>query len=236
MRVGRVDAGGEFVEELVVGTQQVGGASEQHGHVALGDVVEQGEHLVADPVAAEAWVVVARVLGDDQAEPCAQRSGLGTSQRQDRVAPARPDRAETCRAGASQQREEQRLCLVVGGVARHRVGTERGSTGGPSAGLEVRSGDDLDTGHPEVGAEMLGDRRCDVGVVVGRCPQAVVDVDGGDVTPRRDGERDQCSGVGAPRETAGDRGARRRKRAPIQELGDEELGDVVQCNASAEDP
>jgi hypothetical protein len=59
----------------------------------------------------------------------------------------------------------------------------------------------------------------------------VVDVDGGDVTSRSHSERDECSGVGATRETAGHRGARRRERAPI-----EELGDVVQCNASVEDP
>jgi len=116
-------------------------------------------------------------------------------------------------------------------VPGHRVGAERGSTGGPCPSLEVRAGNDLDAGHPETGAETLGDRRGDVGVVAGRGPQAVVDVDGGDVTPRRDGERDQCSGVGTARETAGDCGARRRKRAPI-----EELGDVVQCNASVEDP
>ena len=70
--VGRIDAGGEFVEVLVVGAQQVGGASEQDGHVAFGDVVEEGEHLVADSVAAEASVVVGGVLGDDQAELLAQ--------------------------------------------------------------------------------------------------------------------------------------------------------------------
>ena len=54
--------------------------------------------------------------------------------------------------------------------------------------------------------------------------------------PAATAERDQRSGVGAPRQTAGHGRARRRKRAPIQELGDEELGDVVQCNASVEDP
>jgi hypothetical protein len=235
-RVRRIDAGGEFVEELVVGAQEVGGASEQHRDVALGDIVEQGEHLVADPVAAEPWVVVARVLGDDQAELRAQRACLGTSQRQDRVASARPDCAETRRACAAQQREEQRFCLVVGRVAGHRVGAERYSTGGPCPGLEIRAGCHVDTDHAEAGTEMLGDRRGDVGVAVGGGPQAVVDVDGGDVTSRCDSERDQCSGVGAARETAGRRGARRRKRAPIQELGDEELGDVVQCDASVEDP
>jgi hypothetical protein len=61
-------------------------------------------------------------------------------------------------------------------------------------------------------------------------------VDGGDVTPCRDGERDQCGGVGAPREAAGHCRARWRERASIEELGDAELGDVVQCNASVEDP
>ena len=45
------------------------------------------------------------------------------------------------------------------------------------------------------------------------------------------GAAGQRGGVGATRETAGHRGARRRERAPI-----EELGDVVQCNASVEDP
>ena len=228
--IGRVDRRGELVEVLVVGAQQVGGAGEQDGHITLGDVVEQGEHLVTDPVAAEAPIVVAGVLGDDEAELLAQCGGLEAPKPQDRVAPARTDRAESGRSGAAQEREEDRLGLIVERVAGHRLGSECGVSGGPRPRLEVGSVVDVDVDHTEADPEAVGDGAGDVGVDVGRVPQAVMDVNGRDVTPGRDGERDERARVRSSGEAARDGGSRRRKRAPVQEVGG-----VVQCNASLGD-
>jgi hypothetical protein len=83
---------------------------------------------------------------------------------------------------------------------------------------------------PEFGAEPGGDRggkRC---VVVGGAAQTVVDVHGGDVTPRGDSQGDQRGGIGTARQAARDRGTRRRKGAPV-----EKVGDVDQRSASVDD-
>jgi hypothetical protein len=67
--------------------------------------------------------------------------------------------------------------------------------------------------------------------VIGGVAQAVMDVDGGDVTPGSDGERHQRGGVGPAGEPAGDRRSGRREIAAL-----EESGGVGQGNASVCDP
>ncbi len=78
--IGGVDVGGVLLEELVVGPEEVSGAVEQHRDVAFGDVVEERQQFVADPVAPESSVLVGGIIGDGEAELCAQRVGLGTSE------------------------------------------------------------------------------------------------------------------------------------------------------------
>jgi len=86
-------------------------------------------------------------------------------------------------------------------------------------------------GDPEARTEAGRDGTSDVDVVVGRGPQAVVDVNSSDVASRCNRECDQRRGISAPRKATRDDGARRRKCAP-----QEEVGGLVQRNASVGDP
>ena len=115
-----IDAGGLHVE---VGRRPLAltaavRADHRH-HVAAGDVVEQRQQLVADAVATEGRVVVLRVDDDVDAE----RSGRARGSRA-RRSPSNGRRsrvgtpASPARPGAAQQRQQDRLGLVVRGVAR----------------------------------------------------------------------------------------------------------------------
>jgi hypothetical protein len=146
------------------------------------------------------------------------------------MAPSRPDRCETGRARTAEEREQHGFGLVVGGVAGHRVGSERRSTSGACARLEVRAVGDVDVDEPEVGPEPAGDRLGERCVVVGGAAQTVVHVHGRDLTASCDSEGDQRSGIGTARQATRDGGAVRRKGAP-----GEEVGGVDQRNASVGD-
>ncbi len=166
-----------------------------------------------------------RVLGDDEAELVTQRTGLGASQRQDRVPMPGPDRPEAGRSRSTQECEEQRFGLVVDRVAGHRVRPEHGPASVTGASFEVRAVGDVDVGHPEVRAETFGDRAGEIGIAIGRVTQAVVDVDGGDLTACGHGQRNQRAGVRCSAgESAGHRRSGRRERAAV-----EEAAGVVQC-------
>ena len=99
--------------------QQLGLAGEQGGHVALGDVVEQRQQLVADAVAAERGVVVRGSSTGVEAERRAQsaRCRAGAGEQRAAARRARMPR-QAVEPGAAQQVEQHGLGLVVGGVAR----------------------------------------------------------------------------------------------------------------------
>ncbi len=165
-RIGGVDVAGRELEELVVGPEQVGGAVEQHGDVAFGDVVEERQQFVADPVAPESGVVVGGIIGDRETELCAEGVRLGSSDPQDRVAPSGSDRAEPGGSRPSEQRKEQRLGLVVGRVARQSVRAECRPPSRSRSRLEIGSLFDLDVNDVERDAELHRDHFRHVGVVV----------------------------------------------------------------------
>ena len=218
--IGRIDRGGEFVEELLVRAQEVGGAVEEHGDIALCDVVEHGKYLVADAIPAKAGVVVAGVVCNRKAEVVAHRSRLEASEREDRVAPSGSDRSEAGGTRAAQQRQEQGFGLVVGGVTGQGVGADRRPAGGAGARFEVGAVVDVDRDRVELDAEGCGGGPGDVGIDVCRCSKAVVDVDRGDVAAGGDGQRNERRRVGATGESTGDRCAVRREGAPAEQVGE----------------
>ena len=71
---------GEVLEQTGVVAEQPGLAGQHRHQVAAGDLAQHGQHLVPDPVAAEAEIVVARVVDRHQALGRAQRRGLRSPQ------------------------------------------------------------------------------------------------------------------------------------------------------------
>ena len=228
--VGGIDARSELFEELVVGADQVGGAREQRDDVASGDVIEQREGFVADPVAAESTVVVRGVVGHVEPQLRAQRLRLGSPEGEDGMPPSWPDRSEAGGSRPTDQREEQRLGLIVGGVAGQGVRPQRLAACGAGPCLEVRAGFDVDLDRTEPDLEPCRSCSCDLGIGIRRWPQAVVDVDRRDLAAGRLSENDQGGRIGASGQPARDSGAGRWKGAPA-----EEVGGVEQNSASVVD-
>jgi len=217
--VGGVDVGSEFVEELVVGAEQVGGAVEQHGDVSLGDVVEQWDQLVTDPVATETAVVVGRIVYDRETELLAQCMGFDAPKGEDGMAPPGPDCPEAGGARTPDQGEEQGFGLVVCGVAGHGVRSEGRPPGAAGSCFEVGAVVEVDVDRAELDAELSGGRPCDVGVDIGRLAETMVDVHGSDPALGCDREGDERRGVGSTGQSADDGGAFRWEGATAEEFG-----------------
>lgn len=174
---------------------------------------------MADAVATEPGIVVGGVVSNREAVVVAHGARLEAPERQDRVTPSGPDRPEAGRTRAPQECQEQGLGLIIGGVPGQSVGADRCSAGGACACFEVGSVLEVDLDRAEVDVERCCGRPGDVGIDVCRRPKAVVDVDGRDVTPRGNGQRDERGRVGATGESTGDGGAVWREGAPAQEIG-----------------
>ncbi len=174
---------------------------------------------MADPVAAEAPVVVGGVVGDRETELLAHRGGLEPAQGQDRVAPAGSDRSEACCSRASEQRQQDGFSLVVGGVAGQGVGAESRPASGAGACFEVRTVDHVDDDRAELDPEVCCGGSGDLGVDIGARAQSVVDMHGGDPAAGFECQDDERCRVGSAGQRAGDRAVRRRKGAAAEEVG-----------------
>ena len=111
--------GGEDVEHLAIGTQRVGGAGQGFGDSTAEDVLEQRQHLGAQPDPGEARVGVVRIRPRGELQLCARRRGDGTAHPQKWPTPGRVVAAHTRdgpRARAAPQAQQDRLGLVVEGV------------------------------------------------------------------------------------------------------------------------
>ena len=205
--VGRVDAAGEAVEQVVVVAEHGGRAREQGGDVALGDVVEQRQHLVADAVAQEP--AVARCSGRRRGRGRGRRTAPRVSARRSassglvgpgRIAASPPAPAPRSRLMST----VSAWSSAVWPVRRRRAGPPRGRRGpaprgwGPASTSTVRRSN----GTPIAGGDPLGL----IGLVARRRAQAVVDVDRRDLAAGGRGEDEQRGRVGAAGE-----GARRRR-------------------------
>jgi hypothetical protein len=155
-----------------------------------------------------------------EAEVVAHGARLEAPECQDRVAPSGSDRSEAGSTRAAQERQEQGLGLVVGGVSGQGVGADRRPAGGACACLEVGTVLDVDLDRAEFDVEGRCGGPGDVGVVVRRPSKAVVDVDCGDVTAGGDGQRDERCRVGAAGESTGDSGAVWWEGASAEQIGD----------------
>ena len=202
--IGRVDVGREFVEELIVGAEQVGGPSEDRCDVARGDRGRERQEFVADPAPPQDGVVVRRVPDGFDLQLAAHVLGVGPSQRQERMLRPWLDRGEPGRSAPSQEPEEQGLGLVVEGVSSHGGRREQGASHGPRPGFEVRSGSDVGVVDDELDADDASDVSGAPGVRARLGTHAVVDVVGGDHEAVAVGERDQRRRIGPSRERADD--------------------------------
>ena len=177
--------------------RQVGEPAQEGHDVALGDVVEQRQHLVADAVAAEPGVVVGGVDDRLEAGGVAERVGLVAAQADDRVGRARAHggrgRRGRCPAAgrAARSRPGRRRCARWRGRARARP---RRARAGP--GLEVGPVATTTRSARNAAPKRLGGGGHHVGLGGRTGPEAVVDVHGGDLAARRDREHQQRQGVG----------------------------------------
>ncbi len=211
---GGVRRGGEAVEVLDVRAQQVGGAGEVLGHARPELGLEQRQHVLPDPRAGEAGVVVGRVGPPGDVLSPAGLLGLRAGEAEQRPAED-PERAahagQRASAAAAGQPEQDGLGLVVEGVPeQHRRGAEPvgdlledGVPGLPRRRLETLPvGLDADPDRRGlVGAEG-GHLADDAGGHLGRrIVQAVVDGDADDrpglLAGLEDGRGEQGEGVGA---------------------------------------
>jgi hypothetical protein len=215
--VGDVDLGGQGGDQVGVVGEQRGLAGQDGDDVAPGHVVQQGQDLVADPVAEEAGVVVARVLDRSQPLGGAEGPGLGAPQGEDRVPGAGAQRPQAGGPRPPQQVEQDRLGPVVERVAGAGVGPEDGPPGGPGPGLQVRPVLHGDPRGPEPRPAALGRGGHDGGLGGGSRPEPVVDVHRRHLAPRRARQGQQRQRVGPARHPGGDRRPGRRERAPRQQ-------------------
>ena len=211
-------ASGQLVEQLGVGAEQVGLAGEHGRDVALGDRVEERAAARGGRgCGGRRGSTLRRVV--HRLEARGRRTARGSRARRSRRSGRRGgvEAGEAVEAGAAEQVEQHGLGLVVGGVAGEHV-----RRAAPRSGrARARASRFGPGGRPRPApprkaapkrAAAVGD---DVGLRRRTRPQPVVDVDGGDVAPRLDGQHEQRERVGA----AGHRAGRpavpgRRERAP----------------------
>ncbi len=79
------------------------------------------------------------------------------------------DGGEAGRAGATEQREQQRLGLVVGGVPEHRIRPDEAVARTASASFEIRAVAEIGALDVERGSELVGAGFGGRSVTVSRC-------------------------------------------------------------------
>ena len=200
--IDRHHAASERIEILGLVAQDLGLASEERHEVTTGAAREQWDHVMADPVAPECAVVVARVTYRLEAELRAERLGLGPPQLQHRADDACSGRRHPAQAGgaaASEQVEQHRLRLIVSRVpdedrgrsGRCPSGFERGVPRGACARLLVRTRHDLHPLRAKRHAEPGGMRSNDLVLTRTFNSKTVINVDGDRVQPARVCQRQQ---------------------------------------------
>ena len=117
---------GELVEQLGVGSQQLGGAGDRRHHVATGRLGERGQRLVPKALRSKAVIGVRLVDPGAQAQRSAARLGLVAThveQRTNEVAGDGLDPGQPVEPPAAHERQQHRLGAIV-----HRV-AERAAAG-----------------------------------------------------------------------------------------------------------
>ena len=190
-RIGRIDLVSELIEQLLVVAQQCAGSGEQRGNISFGHLIEQGQNLVPDAVAAKPWVSVGRVDGNGQVEELAQLVRFGAPEGQDRFGWTRTHRAEAFTACTADQAQEQRLGLIVSSVPSEGAEAEHCAASGTGPRLEVGAILEFDAFAAKGHIESFGDGGGDGGIVARVGAKRVIDVNGTDVEIGSDGQRNQ---------------------------------------------
>jgi hypothetical protein len=188
IRVGRIQVGGESAQEIGTVTQQLTLANENGYDIATSDLAEERQHFVSYSVAQESGVAVRGIVDDLNLQGAAQLLGVGTAQPEKGTALRWSHATEAVPGATAQERHDDGLRLVVGGVTHENaLGQNRVSRrSGP--GLEVRAGGDLSGLGAKPGAEASGYSFDHFGFDVRSIAQAVVDVHGRDLEPTGDSE------------------------------------------------
>lgn len=221
--IGRVQHRRELVEEVIVVSEQVSGSIRQRDDVSFSDRLEQWQQFVAHPISPKSCVGVGRVGDRFEAEVRAQRVGLGSSEREDRVGGAGSNGREAGRSGTTEEREQGGFGLIVRGVAEHRGGPEQSVARLAGARLEVRAIGELRMRDPPRNAELCGDHFARSRGIVRRRVEPMVDVHGHDIQTGRHSECQECRGVRTAGTRADHRLRRARKGAASQELADQRI-------------
>jgi hypothetical protein len=114
---------GRRAQQVGVPAQELGGSNQRRHHRPAGRALHLGEDAGPDGHAQERGVVVHRVTARAKPERTAGRRGLRARDVEERTRHAAADRAhpgERFEPAPSDQRQQDRLGLIVGGVPDHR--------------------------------------------------------------------------------------------------------------------
>lgn len=158
--IGRIERRGESVEELVIITEEISGATQQRHGITPRDIAKQGNQLVADPISPERRVGIRWVGNRCDAVTSADGFGVATSQGKQWVRRARLNGAESGASCSPQEPDEQCLSLIVSRVTGERPCWKDVLSGHAGTGFEIRAcaGFDVmeDERHADGCSDVLG--------------------------------------------------------------------------------
>lgn len=162
--IGRIECPGDSIEELVISTEEISGATQYGYGIAPGDVAEQGDQFIADPISPERRVGIRWVGNRCNAMTSADGLGVGAPQGKQWVRWARFDRAQSGATSSPQESDEQRFSLIVSRVTGERPCWKDELPGGSGTGFEVRTGSRFDVMKDERHADGCSDPLCVFGL------------------------------------------------------------------------
>ncbi|MFT7475523.1 MAG: hypothetical protein ACI81L_002462 [Verrucomicrobiales bacterium] len=144
LRIGRVDLIYSLVQQIGSLASMVGGSDQQRHNVAICNIIEQRQDLMADSVSKESCLSVGRVGEWSPTQVSAHGLGVAATQRQDWSTVPWLHCTETDHPGTSNQVDQDRLGLVVGAMTSGRVGSESDIPCRAHPRFEIRAGRHVD--------------------------------------------------------------------------------------------
>jgi len=215
-----VECSRKTVEELFVVGDQVGLTRQKCGHVALCDVVQEGDEFVTHAISTEPWISVRLVDGNSDATESAQFVGFCTPNREEWLSRGTPHARQTIDSRPTHEVEQHRFGLIIGGVAGEDTGWKHGKACGPGARFEVGTVVEGNAVCNELGSKSTTDFGDEVRLCRRFGPKPVVDMVCGRRQTCGDRKNHESHRVGASRRRARD-GTRRGKVGSGEEDADE---------------